>query len=60
MTLSREDIFGGEEFLPKLVEELEEMFPHYYVTPKDNLSQVMYKAGQRDVVEYLKNKLETE
>ena len=60
MTLSREQVFGGDEFLPKLVDELEEMFPQYYATPNDNLSQIMYRSGQRDVVEYLKNKLETE
>ena len=55
--LSREDVFGGEEFLPKLVDELETNFPHYYATPKDNISMIMYKAGQRDVVEYIKSKL---
>ena len=58
--LSREDVFGGEEFLPKLVEELEEMFPSYNATPNDNLSLIMFRSGQRDVVEYLKAKLTTE
>ena len=60
MTLSREDIFGGDEFLPQLVEELESAFPPCNPSPNDNMPSIMYKAGAREVVNYIKAKLETE
>ena len=56
--LSREDVFGGVEFLPKLCEELDLVFPHYLPQPSDDISTIMFRAGQRDVVEYLLQKLE--
>ena len=57
MTLSREDVFGGREFLDELVEELETSFPHYEATPTDNIQMIMYRSGQRDVVNFIKSKL---
>ena len=43
--------------MSSLLEELEDMYPHYLPTPKDDQSVIMYRAGQRSVVEYLKAKL---
>ena len=56
--LSREEIFGTAEFLPKLIEELDAVFPQVSPSPSDELSQIMYRSGQRSVVEYLINKLD--
>ena len=56
--LSREDVFGGVEFLPKLCEELDEVFPQVTPQPSDDISTIMYRSGQRHVVEYLLHKLE--
>ena len=56
--LSREEIFGTSEFLPKLIEELEGVFPQVTPKPKDDIATIMYQSGQRRVVEYLINKLE--
>ena len=56
--LSREEVFGTDEFLPKLISELEDVFPQVTPTPNDNIATIMYMAGQRRVVEYLQNKLE--
>ena len=56
--LSREDVFGTGEFLPKLVEELDAVFPQLNPSPSDDLASIMYLAGQRRVVEYLQNKLD--
>ena len=41
-----------------LVKELEETFPPVNPSPSDDLSQVMYRAGQRSVVEWIINNME--
>ena len=46
------------EKLEKLVEDLESKFPQHTPHPKEELSVIMYKAGQRSVVEWLINRLE--
>lgn len=56
--LSREEIFGTTEFLPQLVEELDEVFPQVTPQPTDDIAIIMFRAGQRHVVEFLFNKLE--
>jgi hypothetical protein len=56
--LSREEIFGTAEFLPKLVEELDTVFPQISPSPSDDYATIMYRSGQRRVVEYLLSKLE--
>ena len=56
--LSREEIFGTDEFLPKLVEELDTVFPQISPSPSDDYATIMYRSGQRRVVEYLLSKLE--
>ena len=57
--LSREDVFGGVEFLDKLLDELETMFPGVNPRPDDAMAQIMYRAGQRSVVEYIQSKKDT-
>ena len=56
--LSPQDVFGGVEPLTKLCEELDYVFPHYLPQPSDSISTIMFRAGQREVVEYLIQKLE--
>ena len=38
--------------------EMEELFPPLNVGPTSDIKTIMYRAGQRSVVEWLKEKLE--
>ena len=58
--LSESDVFGGDTFLERLCEELEAMYPLSNPSPKDEDRVIMYRAGQRAVVEYIKAKRNTE
>ena len=51
--LSTEDVFGGDTFLTRLCEELDAMYPPINPTPKDEDRLIMYRSGQRSVVEYI-------
>ena len=52
-----DNILPGNKNLQALVDELEEMFPPINPTPRDDDRTIMYRAGQRSVVEYLIEKL---
>ncbi len=41
-----------------LLVELEEKFPPVNPHPKEELSSIMYKAGQRSVIEWYRNRIE--
>jgi hypothetical protein len=56
--LSPQDVFGGGTYLEQLTRELESMYPLHNPSPKDDDRTIMYRAGQRSVVEYIKAKLE--
>ena len=43
--------------LEQLLEELENTFGNLEVHPKMSSEEIMYKAGQQSVVEYVKQKL---
>jgi hypothetical protein len=38
--------------------EMDELFPPLSVGPSDHMNTIMYRAGQRSVVEWLKQKLD--
>ena len=44
--------------LKYILQELETNFPPNNPHPKEELSSIMYKAGQRSVVEWIKNRIE--
>ena len=44
--------------IESLLLEMEEKFPPLNPHPKEELSSIMYKAGQRSVVEWYKNRIE--
>jgi hypothetical protein len=44
--------------LDELIKELEDNFPPFNPHPNDAERMVMYKAGQRSVIEYILSKLE--
>lgn len=58
--LSASEVFGGDTFLERLCEELEAMYPLSNPSPKDEDRLIMYRAGQRSVVEYIKAKQKSE
>lgn len=41
----------------RLLEELEELYPPYTATPDIALPQIMYRSGQRSVVDWIKSRL---
>ena len=41
-----------------LVAALEESFPPTNPTPEDSMEKIMYRSGQRSVVEWIKENLE--
>ena len=41
-----------------ILSELNEIFPPVNPTPADDLTTIMYRAGQRSVVEYIITKME--
>lgn len=49
---------GNSSNLQALVDELEQMYPPINPTPKDDDRWIMYRAGQRSVVEYILDKLQ--
>ena len=51
--LSVDEVFGNDTFLSRLCAELDASYPPINPTPKDELSAIMYRAGQRSVVEYI-------
>ena len=44
--------------LESVLLEMEEKFPPVNPHPKEDIGAIMYKSGQRSVVEWLRNKLE--
>jgi len=54
--LSVTEVFGGVEFLDRLIEELNEVYPQHHPLPSESFQYIMYAAGQRSVVEYLISK----
>ena len=44
--------------LESVLLEMEEKFPPVNPHPKEDIGAIMYKSGQRSLVEWLRNKLE--
>ena len=42
----------------RLLEELEDMFPPSQPTPETPINQIMYRSGQRSIVDFIKSRLE--
>jgi hypothetical protein len=51
-----EPLFGPS--LDQILQEMEEVFPSVTPSPDNDLRQIMYKSGQRSVVEWLINRLD--
>ena len=48
------------ERLEQLIDELESNFGGLMIHPKMTSEEIMYKAGQKSVVDYIKSKLDDE
>ena len=46
------------EKLEKLIEDLENQFPPHTIHPKEDVTAIMYRAGQASVVAYVKQLLD--
>jgi hypothetical protein len=46
--------------LRRLLEELEDVYPPVNPSPDTPLNQIMYRAGQRSVLEWIENRLDEE
>ena len=51
-----EGLYGPE--LHNILAEMEEIFPPTEAGPNDEIRHIMYRAGQRSVVAWLKQRLE--
>ena len=40
-----------------ILKELEDFYPPFTPTPEDTMEKIMYRSGQRSVVEWLANRL---
>ena len=49
------EVFGMQANV--IVQELDDYFPPVNPTPTDSLASIMYKAGQRSVVEWLHQRM---
>jgi len=56
ISLSTLELFGMES--RALLNELEATFPPTNPHPDDTINQIMYRSGQRSVVEWIYSKLE--
>ena len=56
--LTAQDVFEGDSAVTKLIEELDAMYPPFTPQPTDDVARIMYRSGQRSVVEYLLAKLQ--
>ena len=54
--ISTLEVFGMQAH--SIIEELESIFPPCNPSPSDNLETIMYRAGQRSVVEWLYQRME--
>jgi len=48
------------EKLDQLVDKLDQMFSQKPIVPSDSIEQIMYRAGQASVIEYIKQIQEDE
>ena len=44
--------------LESVLNELEEIHPPINPTPNESMEQIMYRSGQRSVVEWIRNRIE--
>lgn len=44
----------------RLLAELEDTFPQFLPQPSDSSNSIMYKSGQRSVVEWISNRISDE
>ena len=51
------EIFGMEA--RAVLHEMETMYPPITPSPDDSIEKIMYRSGQRSVVEWLINRMET-
>jgi hypothetical protein len=56
--IERDDLFGSGSPVEKLVDELDSLFPAFLPLPTNSIEEIMFRAGQRSVVEYIRDKLE--
>ena len=55
-----DNILPGNKNLSALVDELDELYPLFTPSPKDEDRLIMYRAGQRSVVDYILSKMNNE
>jgi len=52
------EVFGMEA--RAVLSEMDERFPVVNSSPDDSIQKIMYRSGQRSVVEWLKNRLDND
>jgi hypothetical protein len=55
--IERDDVFGNGTPVERLLEELDSLFPAFLPIPTHSEKEIMFRSGQRSVVEYIRDKL---
>lgn len=45
----------GDGPVKRLAQDLDELYPHYDPKPDDDIALIMYRAGQRSVVNHIQS-----
>ena len=56
-SLNTLEVFGMEA--RAFIHQLDENFPVFTPSPDDSIEKIMYRSGQRSVVEWIKENMET-
>lgn len=55
-----DSILPGNSTHQALVDELDELYPLFTPSPRDDDRTIMYRAGQRSVIDYILSKMNNE
>jgi hypothetical protein len=55
-----DNILPGNSNHQALVDELDELYPLFTPSPRDDDRTIMYRAGQRSVIDYILSKMSYE
>jgi hypothetical protein len=58
--IERDDVFGSGSPMERLLDELDSLFPAFLPLPTNSMEEIMFRSGQRSVLEYIHDKLKTD
>lgn len=58
--IERDDVFGSGSPMERLLDELDSLFPAFLPLPTNSMEEIMFRSGQRSVLEYIHDKLKAD